>query len=320
VAVIPVHDRPHELTCLLASLNRLNLDSLELTVVVVDDGSPQPISDLVQVELEHAKLSWYRHDRPHGPGYCRNLGAKETHSDYLWFLDSDTEVLRPDTLWHMVRILAADPQLAVVGGVMEESGGVLKVREIEILPNFNCFYRSFLPNTYGSAYVSGLGSCNFLVKREVFRQARGFREKLRRDEDNDLCLAIRDLGYRFYQSKETLIWHKCSQTGRESGIFAHFQDQKIYFKDLLETRLLIMAKHSPWRLPLLPLLDFFLAPFIVYRLKTGVYATERFGMVARDSGSRLIKFLIVQKLQSYLHGFILFLRYLLDPQQAIKPN
>ncbi len=311
--VIPVHDRPQELISLLFSLNRLRLDYLELTVVIIDDGSPHPIADALKVELENADLILHRHEGPHGPGYCRNLGAQTLDSDYLWFLDSDTEIINPDTLVNMVEILAADQWLAGVGGIMEGFAGQLKVRELEILPNFIFLYRSFLPATYNGTYVDGLGTCNLLIRREAFAATQGFWEKLTRDEDNDLCLTLQRLGYRFYQDPGTLVWHKSSQTGRQSGVFAGpFRNRQIYLSDLLENRLRLVAKHSPGRLLILFLLDLFLAPVIMYRLETGVYASDRFGLASSNhSTRRLLTFAIRKNMQCYLKGFLLFFRGLL---------
>ncbi len=320
--VIPVHDRPQEFISLLSSLNRLRLDHLELTVVTIDDGSPQPIADAVKVELENADLILHRHEVPHGPGYCRNLGAQALDSDYLWFLDSDTEIINRDTLVNMVKILAADQRLAGVGGVMESFAGQVKVRELEILPNFNFLYRSFLPANYNGAYVDGLGTCNLLIRREAFAAIQGFWEKLTRDEDNDLCLTLQRLGYRFYQDPGTLVWHKSSKTGRQSGVFAGlFRDQRLYLSDLLENRLHLVAKHSPGRLLILPFLDLFLAPAIMYRLKTGVYASDRFGLVfSKHARRRLITFVMWKNMQCYLKGFLLFFRSLLRLPPPMQKN
>lgn len=315
--VIPVHDRPAELVSLLASLGKLILDNLELTVVVVDDGSPRPLKPEETVNLPKVKLLWYRHETPWGPGYCRNLGAQATGGDYLWFLDSDTEVINPNTLVHMVAVLEADDQLAGVGGVLEECDGVLKIQQLEILPNFTFVYRSSPPGSYGGGRVDGIGTCNLLVRRQAFQRAGGFRQKLRREEDIDLCLALRGLGYRFYQDRQTMVWHKCSPSGRQSGAFSHFRDPKLYLSDLLETRLLLLAKHSPWRLPFLPILDAFLAPGILYRFKTGVYKSNRIGLaVSPNTMKSMISYIMVKSMQCYLRGFNLLFRRLIPGGEA----
>ncbi|MFA4903598.1 MAG: glycosyltransferase family A protein [Desulfobaccales bacterium] len=315
--IIPIYERASELTSLLSSINRLRLDNLELTVIVIDDGSPNPISSAVQIELKNATLSWYRHEVPSGPGYCRNLGGQITESDYLWFLDSDTEVIKPNALVHMVEVLEADDQLAGVGGVMEECGGVLKIQELKILPNFNFLYRSFLPDAYGPTYVDGIGTCNLLIKRHAFQGAGGFMEQLKRDEDNDLCLTLGGMGYKFYQDAETIVWHKCSQAGRQNGTFAHFRDPKLYLDDLLQTRIILVAKHAPWRLSILALLDLLFAPMILYRMKTGWYGSKRPIMAVPDKNRlTIVSFLLVKSIKYYMLGFNFFFRSLLGLRKA----
>jgi len=322
--VIPVHDRPDDLASLLASLNKLILTHLELAVVVVDDGSPRPLDPKLASNFKKGRLLWYRNETPQGPGPCRNLGAEAAASDYLWFLDSDTEVINPHTLGHMVAVLAADPQLAGVGGVLEDCRGALKIQELDILPNFTFLYRAFPPEAYDPAYVDGIGTCNLLLGRQAFERAGGFWKRLKRDEDNDLCLTLSALGYRFYQDAQTVVRHKCSPSGRQSGAFAHFTDPQHYFRDLLETRLLLLAKHRPGRLPLLPVLDSMLLPVIRYRLKTGTYASSRLGLaVSGKSRLNLANFLLITSLQGYLRGLGLFFKYLLGwqnvPPENLKP-
>jgi mycofactocin system glycosyltransferase len=101
--VVPVKDRPSELARLLAAL-RADPATRDLPVVVVDDGSAEPVAA--------AGARVVRHDTARGPAAARNAGLRLAGTDVVAFLDSDC-VPRPGWLDALLPHLA-DPALAVV--------------------------------------------------------------------------------------------------------------------------------------------------------------------------------------------------------------
>src|SRR5699024_7921348 len=94
--VIPVHDNRSGIDRLLPALEGIE-------VIVVDDGSPEP------VRAPGARV--IRHDAPHGPAAARNRGLAEARTELVAFLDSDTV---PRAGW--LEVLAAhfaDPAVAL---------------------------------------------------------------------------------------------------------------------------------------------------------------------------------------------------------------
>jgi len=275
LAVIPTHERPEEIKELLNSLAKLRTDSCAFSVSVMDDGSLTSLEDIVRSEGLGLDLIFSRNEKSHGPSWCRNRMVEATDSDYLWFLDSDTVVLSPDTLENMLIAIGRDPKICAVGGTVENIDGDLLLQQLEILPNAFFLYRVFGLDDFEPSYVEGFGTCNMLVTREAFNRTGGFDESLPRDEDMDFCLTLRGLGCRFYMEKGTSVLHKCSHTGRSTGAFAFHMSRIAYFQKLLETRVTIIERHFPVLLLALPLLDLLLIPRVMYRVSSKYYAHKR---------------------------------------------
>jgi mycofactocin system glycosyltransferase len=102
--VIPVRDRPAGLARLLAAL-RADPGTAALPVVVVDDGSADPLGDLPGVRV-------LRHPSASGTSAARNAGLRAASTPFVAFLDSDCVPLAG---W-LERLLphTDDPRLAVV--------------------------------------------------------------------------------------------------------------------------------------------------------------------------------------------------------------
>ena len=262
----------------------------------------------IESRFGQLKLHFFRNDTPRGPSFSRNLAARAIESDYVWFIDSDSEIVNSHILVDMIRILDSDRRIGAVGGILEGNGDGRQVMELEILTNFLFLYRSFPPQEYSPRSVDGISTTNLFLKQEMFDCVGGFWEDLRRDEDNDLCLELRKRGYSIYQDSETLTWHKLSDAGRESGAFAHFTDQTMYLKDLLETRAILLAQHVPWRLLVLPVLDAFLLPMVIYRIKSGKYVIDRFRKAVSETRLKWICSLVVRYIGCYIWGLGLFVR------------
>jgi glycosyltransferase involved in cell wall biosynthesis len=102
--VIPVHNRRDLLARTLASLARQHHDDFE--TIVVDDGSDEPLDDVVaaaNLRDVHLLAGPRR-----GAGHARNTGAEAARGRWLTFLDSDDEA-DPGWLSTMLDLLETRP-------------------------------------------------------------------------------------------------------------------------------------------------------------------------------------------------------------------
>jgi len=120
--ILPCYNRPRFLAESVASVLGQTYRRFEL--IVVDDGSAEPLEDLIRplspairyVRQEHA-----------GVAAARNLGLAEADGELIAFQDSD-DLWHPDKLRRQVRLLHEQPSVGVVctsHRVIDQQGNVL---------------------------------------------------------------------------------------------------------------------------------------------------------------------------------------------------
>ena len=312
VLVIPVINRPVEISKLLVSLNLLNLDTIDLKVVIIDDGSKEPIDKEVIIPKEKQwDISIRRNDLPMGPGFCRNLASKHNDCDYLWFLDSDTEVIQSNCLKNMIDVLRQQQKVGGVGGTLEPCASGDK-----IVIWHKCFNYVVLPKTHDlekceKQIVNQIATSNLLIRKRDFDLTEGFRVDLSRDEDHEFCLAIKKMGFSFMIDREMVVWHYLSPTGRNSGHFSYFNNQRKYYGSFLRTRVDIMSDHARVRLLFLPVLDIIFLFSIFYFLAKGRPEGSRLKRIndqqtlSRFNNFRVFIFLVMENIKCYFIGYSL---------------
>ena len=115
--VIPTYNRPQQLRDCLAAVAALNYPREQFDVVVVDDGSPQPVASVIDEVVASTsgtlRATTIRQANA-GPAAARNAGAHHATGDLLAFTDDDC-VPASDWLHQMVAQLRQQPD-ALIGG------------------------------------------------------------------------------------------------------------------------------------------------------------------------------------------------------------
>ena len=93
--VIPTYNRPHHVRRCLNALTRLNYPVAQFEVIVVDDGSPNPLDTCIEPFQERLDIKLLRQEN-RGPGSARNTGAAVARGTFLAFTDDDC---RPAASW-----------------------------------------------------------------------------------------------------------------------------------------------------------------------------------------------------------------------------
>lgn len=199
--IIPVRNRPQEITECLQSLSRLDYPGDRMEVIVVDDAStddtPHAISKFP------VKLISLRERRQ--ASFCRNLAAQRAKGEILAFLDSDCMV---DPLWLRELVPAfSDPSLGAVGGLVDSyfcQKGLDRYEKVKSSLN-----TGFWPKSSGDGdHFFYVPSCNLLIKRSCFIKVGGFRADLHVGEDVDLCWRVQDLGYQVEYRPVGKVYHR----------------------------------------------------------------------------------------------------------------
>lgn len=91
--IVPTYGRPERLTRLLEQLLAQTACSFQYEIIVVDDGSVEPIAPMVQPVCERSAVSVRLLRKPNGgPSSARNFGAHHAAGQFLLFVDDDMSV------------------------------------------------------------------------------------------------------------------------------------------------------------------------------------------------------------------------------------
>ena len=200
--VVPAHGRPGSLRRCLGALARLRAPEGGHEVLVVDDGSPEPLRPVVEEFRDRLPVRSLRQPNA-GPAAARNRGAEESEARFLAFTDDDCEP-EPDWLVRLVEAAAAEPE-GMVGG-----------RTVNALPRnpwsdasqqlVTYLYHYYLPDRPGAFLTSN----NLAVERRAFLDAGGFSERFpdAAAEDRELCRRWRRRGGRLVHVPEAVVRHR----------------------------------------------------------------------------------------------------------------
>ena len=185
--VIPARSAPGPLREL------LHLLPANLPVIIVDDGSPEPLAGLA---AERPDLQVLRHNHSRGPAAARNAGAALARTPWIAFLDADT---LPDANWlaammgHLrppapeaERVVLAAPRIYPLPGTGPAAWFEERVCALDL---------GGAPADVGVGNaVSYVPSAALLVDADAFRRVGGFNEAMEVGEDVDLVWRLAEFG------------------------------------------------------------------------------------------------------------------------------
>ncbi|MGF1495584.1 MAG: glycosyltransferase [Elainellaceae cyanobacterium] len=204
---IPTYNRPKQLATCLESLAQLDYPRDRFEVIVMDDGSDQPLDSVVAPFKDRMHLRLMRQQNA-GPAAARNHAAQQALGQYLAFTDDDC---RPATDWlQVLEAYFAQAPDRIVGG-----------RTVNALPDNP--YSATSQNIISMGYdhynavpdqARFFASNNMVVPAERFRELGGFDERFTTSEDRELCDRWLHQGYAMTYLPEATIYHAHPMTLR----------------------------------------------------------------------------------------------------------
>lgn len=210
--VVPTYGRPQALAACLSALADSRIAPGEFEVIVVDDGSPEPLDAVVEAHRGRLQVALHRQSN-RGPAAARNAGAARARGSVIAFTDDDC---LPDPAW--LRHLSARAEAhegALIGGRTEN------VLTSNPFASASQHLVSYLYE-YGRTEVGGprwsgfFTSNNLAVPTAAFRDLGGFDEgfPLAAGEDRDFCARWVEEGRPCLYAPEALVRHAHPLSGR----------------------------------------------------------------------------------------------------------
>jgi len=157
---------------------------------------------------------------PYNWSRMNNVAASATQAPFIILLNDDTTIITEDWIENMMQYA----QQGDVGGV-----GVMLLYPDDLIQHagdfineekmgdhcFNCMSKnSFEINGFAQVVreTSAVTSACMMIRRDVFRELKGFDEELRNYDDYDFCLRLREKGYKIIYTPYVQVYHHESPT------------------------------------------------------------------------------------------------------------
>jgi glycosyltransferase involved in cell wall biosynthesis len=196
--IIPVYNGAHTVAACLESVLNQTYPSEAYEVIVVENGSTDSTSTIVQrypVQLLHSE--------ERGPAAARNLGITKSEADIVAFTDADC-IADPEWLSELVGPYA-DPQIGGVGGAIlayaHSDHTIVEMFSEENAPlvNFISGEDEFLPHLY---------TANASYRRSLLSKVGGFNPNLVTGEDVDISWRVQlQTGAELHYVPQAIVHH-----------------------------------------------------------------------------------------------------------------
>ena len=216
--IIPFKDQVETTRqCVDALLDKTSYKNFD--IILVNNWSVEhETADFIAEIQKHPKVSVLTVEEPFNYSRLNNLAVDQTNADYLMFMNNDVFVEHSNWLHIAIGEALAAPDIGAVGakllypndtiqhaGVAVGPAGIgAHVHRGDPLTEYGYIGRTML-----SHEVTAVTAAAMLVRADVFREVGGFDEKelTVAYNDVDLCLKIRDAGYRIIFCAEVIAYH-----------------------------------------------------------------------------------------------------------------
>ena len=199
--IIPVRNRPDEISQCLVSLAELDYPPDKKEIIVVDDASEDNTADIVS----GFPVMLIKNSNRMQASCSRNLAAKEAKGDILAFIDSDCTA---GPLWLKELVSAFNDEMnGAVGGKVDSWFNKKALDRYEkVSSSLYMGRRAKSSKEEGSFFY--LPTCNLLVKKEIFLKLNGFNADMTVGEDVDFCWRLKNSGYEIEYRSAGVVFHK----------------------------------------------------------------------------------------------------------------
>jgi O-antigen biosynthesis protein len=212
--VMPTRDKPDLLRAAIDSIRR-HTGYRHYEIIVVDNGSADPAA-VAYLDSLGPPCRVFRWPGEFNYSAINNFGVEQARGDQILFLNNDVEVVQPDWLAALLEhaqcpgVGAVGAKLLYPDGRIQHAGVLVGVHG-PVVHAFRGWSESAIEHPRLSDAVrncSGVTGACMMVPRAVFEQVGGFDPELRvAFNDIDLCLRMREQGYRIVYTPHAVLTH-----------------------------------------------------------------------------------------------------------------
>lgn len=204
--VIPVYNRPEELSDLLTSL--VHQTEQDFEVIVMDDGSS--ITSKRVIDQYQNKLQIHYHFGVNqGQGFARNDGMQLAKGDFFVILDSD--VLLPNNYLKLLKAAILDRKLDAFGGPDAADSDFNPLQKAMDFAMTSFWTTGGIRGKLKDPSKYQARGFNMGVSRTVFESTQGFLDP-NQGEDIEWSIRIKNAGFRLELVEEAFVFHKRKNT------------------------------------------------------------------------------------------------------------
>jgi glycosyltransferase involved in cell wall biosynthesis len=201
--IIPTYNRPERLKTCLESLTQLDFPQEQFEVIIVDDGSSEPLAHIVNPLKDKLTLQLVRQNNA-GPASARNKGASQAKGEFLVFTDDDCQ---PNTNWlkAFYQGFERNPNALFGGHTVNYFSENLYSEASQLLVDY--LYHYYNVDSENAYFFT---SNNFALSKQLFEAVGGFDTSfpLAAGEDREFC--------------DRWLFHNYSMQYLPEAIIAHF--------------------------------------------------------------------------------------------------
>lgn len=248
--IVPTKDKLEFLQpCIESLLDKTKYDNYEVLIVDNQSTDPDTLDYYEQLkELNPDKIRVLFFDREFNFAEMNNWAADQATGEYLLLLNNDTEIIQADWLERLLTHGQRE-DVGIVGarliypgtGRVQHVGVILGINFIADHPynNFICMNdSSHMERARLDQNLSAVTAAVMLVRKSLFLEAKGMDAKNLSVlyNDIDLCLRVRELGYKVVYTPFSMVVHHGSTSLAEKSEINFFYDWKAYAKKADRTR------------------------------------------------------------------------------------